>query len=470
MLDNSNAQVNLVSVQLDGSTKLKKKDAKGFWFSPYPLHWIFRYLINLFTNGWWSKKNNLQPSPSSGIIKYDSSSVANKTISFSLSFIGDLMLTNKEASPTCSDGFKEILKNTDVLIANVEAPLIKLDKPDTTVNLGFGKKSFLMSTRALSNTLTNMGVSPENNKVILSGANNHAGDQLQAGVRNTKKAIESIGAVPAGISDNDKPRITIIEKDGVKIGVVAWTEVMNNARRNQSLNIMRTSDVLGFDWAKYKVKNNIQALIGFPHWDFEQSFWPMEDTQILAKKCVDLGFDVLVGHGPHVVQPTEQILTENGNKGVVCYSLGNYCSERGRSQTKVGSLLNLTIEIDVDANSSKNKTLSKINYENHFFKQIKKNKESSIHISLFNGKNDSDYPEIGARIEDEIKGKKVILEKKPTVKKSPINEGYVKDVIFTKGHKSGPNPDQVIKFSDENRKLENPAPSKSSKKKESLKF
>lgn len=57
-------------------------------------------------------------------------------------------------------------------------------------------------------------------------------------------------------------------------GFVAWTRWMNNNSKNVKLPIFREEDVLSVDWKSVKEKEKLDFLIGFVHWDYEQSYIP----------------------------------------------------------------------------------------------------------------------------------------------------------------------------------------------------
>lgn len=61
------------------------------------------------------------------------------------------------------------------------------------------------------------------------------------------------------------------------------------------------------------------------HWGMEHEFYPRVAQVELARHLAELGFDVILGHHPHVVQPMECYRTRRDPDRVVpiYYSLGN---------------------------------------------------------------------------------------------------------------------------------------------------
>ncbi len=78
---------------------------------------------------------------------------------------------------------------------------------------------------------------------------------------------------------------------------------MNNPQKNKDLGVWREEDVVAHDWEKAKAENNIDVLIGFVHWDYEQSYYPAKETSNVAHSLLGKHkFNIIIGHGPHVLQ------------------------------------------------------------------------------------------------------------------------------------------------------------------------
>lgn len=78
---------------------------------------------------------------------------------------------------------------------------------------------------------------------------------------------------------------------------------MNHPAKNKDLGVWREEDVLAENWEEVKKKEKIDTLIGFCHWDYEQSYYPSNETCVSAHKLLGKHkFNVIIGHGPHVLQ------------------------------------------------------------------------------------------------------------------------------------------------------------------------
>lgn len=63
-----------------------------------------------------------------------------------------------------------------------------------------------------------------------------------------------------------------------------------------------------------------------PHWGTEYAVKASRYQQSFAAQMTEAGADLIIGTHPHVVQPIEWITSENGNRSLCYYSLGNYVS------------------------------------------------------------------------------------------------------------------------------------------------
>ena len=73
-----------------------------------------------------------------------------------------------------------------------------------------------------------------------------------------------------------------------------------------------------------------EATMIYMHWGVEYVLAPNEYQTAMAQKLCDLGFDVIIGGHPHVVQPVDLLQSNEDpdHKTVVLYSMGNAVSNQ----------------------------------------------------------------------------------------------------------------------------------------------
>lgn len=135
--------------------------------------------------------------------------------------------------------------------------------------------------------------------------NNHRLDYGPSGCEETVEVLEE-----AGITYCYDGIYAAYEVEGIKVGVVSVNEVYDGRSVEK--------------WLKegYQVLRDqgCAIVVACVHWGGDKT--PViEDYQIeLGHKLIDLGYDLVVGNHPHVLQAME---IYNGK--FICYSLGNFC-------------------------------------------------------------------------------------------------------------------------------------------------
>ncbi len=161
---------------------------------------------------------------------------------------------------------------------------------------------------------------------VVSLANNHSLDYGYEGLLDTLNYIDKSGIyrVGAGKDYKDAIKETIIEKNGYKVGILGFSRVVPTV--DWYATNTRPGLIGGYD-SQLKaaldkveeVKKQVDILILSIHWGTERQSTPREIDVLAAKKLIDAGADVIMGHHPHVLQGIE---IYEGKP--IFYSLGNF--------------------------------------------------------------------------------------------------------------------------------------------------
>ncbi len=180
---------------------------------------------------------------------------------------------------------------------------------------------------------------------IIGMANNHMLDRGESGLLATLDYWESqpVTRIGAYRSRADFDAITVLEKNGIKIALLAFTYGTNG------LTLPASSEVYipYIDEAVIREKvTEAEALADVTvvsiHWGYENTFRVNEQQREIAKLISDCGGDVILGHHPHVIQPIEWI--ENGDRRTLCiYSLGNFMAEMASDYNMLGGMLSFDL-------------------------------------------------------------------------------------------------------------------------------
>lgn len=157
---------------------------------------------------------------------------------------------------------------------------------------------------------------------IISLANNHTMDYGREAMLDTADSVKKAGMLPvgAGKDRNEAQKLHIMKKNDLRIGFLAFTDIWNGG-------IVRMGDrptVAGVDIDQIaaqirSAKKQCDCLVVSFHWGIEYAKRPSERQKTLAHLSVDSGADVVLGHHPHVLQPTE---IYRGKP--IIYSMGAY--------------------------------------------------------------------------------------------------------------------------------------------------
>ncbi len=82
------------------------------------------------------------------------------------------------------------------------------------------------------------------------------------------------------------------------------------------------------------------------HWQTEDITSPDESQKEIAAKLVDMGADIIIGTGPHVLQPIEFVQREDGSQALIIWSLGNFISTQANDPNLLGGLADVTVKKD----------------------------------------------------------------------------------------------------------------------------
>lgn len=190
--------------------------------------------------------------------------------------------------------------------------------------------------------------------MLLTG-NNHSYDTGDAGFFRTIETVRSHGLETLGtMLTADEPKYVIEDINGIKVGMISYTYqgipdgavsgrvYLNGIMLHEGAeNVVNTfipnspesfyTEVEGY--AQQMRAEGAEALVIFMHWGVEYTTTPVAHQTQIAQKLCDLGFDIIVGGHPHVVEPIALLSStvDPSHKTVCLYSMGNAVSNQRAS-------------------------------------------------------------------------------------------------------------------------------------------
>ena len=117
----------------------------------------------------------------------------------------------------------------------------------------------------------------------------------------------------------------VLDHEGARIAVAAWTEGSNHRPRAREGSSPRIASLRDGTLAESLRTARAEAylVVAVFHWTHEDLVHPRSTMREIAREAAEAGADVVIGHGTHVPGRTEILETRDGRRVHVLYSLGN---------------------------------------------------------------------------------------------------------------------------------------------------
>ncbi len=217
----------------------------------------------------------------------------------------------------------ELFKKTDILLYNFEYSLV-----ENTFDFNDISESVYCSTKG------SLKIFPENIIKFVNIANNHFSEH---GYKRAFQTITWLKENGFNVIGETPSSLKFINGD---TNYYLWGVTLIPDKDKTNLYFKSSYDNLIKDINLPHTKNENDIWILSIHWGEEYISSPNTLQFNLAKKLSNLGFDIIHGHHPHVIQPYEYI-----NNCLVMYSLGNFIFDQNFSdKTQKGLVVRLNIK------------------------------------------------------------------------------------------------------------------------------
>ena len=252
--------------------------------------------------------------------------------SISLGFVGDIMLDRgvKKSVMNTMQGdytklfaYTDFLKTPDIMFANLEGPASDQGKDKKNLY------SFRMDPKSLI-ALKNSGID------VVSFSNNHVGDYGRPAFEDTLQRLRDTGILScgAGMNRTEAETPAIVVQNKIRVGYLCFSDVgpADMEATDSKSGILLASNPR-FDDIIKSAAEKVDALIVSFHFGEEYKSIHNGPQEALAKKAINDGAVMIVGHHPHVPQ---DIAYYDGKP--VIYSLGNFIFDQYFSKETMGGL------------------------------------------------------------------------------------------------------------------------------------
>jgi poly-gamma-glutamate synthesis protein (capsule biosynthesis protein) len=217
----------------------------------------------------------------------------------------------RDASPAFSS-LAPLLKRGEIVIGNLESVLARAGLGATRYQADEmrGDPEYASNLRLAGFT-------------AMSIANNHAMQHGIAGFESTVRCLETAGIKCVGLRGNNAwcaEPVVQTTRNGLRVGMLGYSWRPRQYDPGDPPYAEGDVEAVVRDVARLRLSTD--AVVVSLHWGDEFLNLPSVAEVAAARRIIDAGASVIVGHHPHVVRPVERY-----RDGVICYSLGNFVSD-----------------------------------------------------------------------------------------------------------------------------------------------
>lgn len=305
----------------------------------------------LFVSSLPTTNSNNQPLVTSNDNVSDEDLIPNTPTSVNLSFVavGDNLIHGAvyKAAATGNDSydFTPFYEPVKAYIAGKDLAFINQETIVGGKAIGLSHYPLFNSPEEVIEAIDKVGFN------LVNTATNHSLDKGEVGITNALNTFDLYpNLLVAGInrSMEEQDQLRYMEVKGVKVAFLAYTQHTNGItpKKDYLVNLIDEERI------KKDVKNAqkiCDIILVSMHWGTEYSN-KANDYQIrYAKLLNELGVDIIIGTGPHVIQEIEYLENSAGKKTLVIYSLGNFLSAQDTLNTMVEGMVMCDLTYDLES-------------------------------------------------------------------------------------------------------------------------
>ncbi len=253
----------------------------------------------------------------------------------SIAFTGDVLLDRGVRQQIRKKGVEHLFESVTPLFRSVDATVINLECPITSVRSPLHKKYIFRAEPIWATVLSQAGITH------VAMANNHTIDQGRNGLTDTNQYLLSSGITPVGYGDTStqscqpvlikKGKIEVALYNSVALPLENWVYLENSPGICQ-----QPIEELKEEITNFKRQNPKSYIVVILHWGVEYQPLPTLVQRKGAHSLIRAGADAIIGHHPHIIQKEEYY---DGKP--IFYSLGNFVFDQHKPETTQSLIVQL---------------------------------------------------------------------------------------------------------------------------------
>ena len=267
------------------------------------------------------------------------------------------------------ENIKNIISSADIAFLNQETIIDPENEPSTY--------PMFNSPKELLDEMIEIGFD------VFNQSTNHTMDKRVAGALNDLELFsskENILLTGLYKTREDMLKPQTVDVQGITFSFVGFTEFLNglNVPSDSDLGLVYLTDKRYTEAEIYATmkqmidtaKEASDIVCVSMHWQTEDITVPDESQKIITEKLLEYGADIIIGTGPHVLQPIEYKQNGDGENALVIWSLGNFISCQNKKNNLLGGIADITVTKDFASGKTTVDTVKLIptitHYENSF--------------------------------------------------------------------------------------------------------
>ncbi len=181
---------------------------------------------------------------------------------------------------------------------------------------------------------------------VINIGSNHTNDRGQALIDATVAAWDGrpvLAVVGANRNAEEQAKIRYFEKGGVKFAIFSYS-TYTNAPLTTPYGINMYNKVSA-DAQIAEANKNADIVIVSMRWGTEYSPGINPQQDLIAQELSNAGADIIVGHGPHSMEPVKKLKGTGDNDTIVWFSLGNFLNAQLEIESLIGGFAIMDIDV-----------------------------------------------------------------------------------------------------------------------------
>lgn len=232
------------------------------------------------------------------------------------------------------DKFKDIFGKSDLRFCNQSTPV-------GGEQFGVSGYPSFNAPAAFAKNMAELGCN------LINTASNHSFDKSQQAIDSNVDIWNSIQNVYAVAGQNktqfEHDRVHYFEKDGLKYAFLAYTTYSNTGPTN-NYGVNMYSREFATSQINTAKAEGAKFIIVSMRWGTEYSQDVNSYQNLEAQFLSDQGVSLVLGHGPHVLEPVKKLTGAGGNSTYVWFSLGNFLNAQLEPEALFNGVAVITID------------------------------------------------------------------------------------------------------------------------------